>query len=196
MVKKVQHWQQAGFTLVELLVVIAIIGILAALLLPALSMAKDRAKRVKCLSNIKQFDLALLSYGQDNREKLPTVGDAGEAWEIPDGMTVPMKAYGLVRDIMYDPGFPEFNTDGTWNDISMRGWHDIGYALTLPGNTTIIPIHQNPVTVPQPTVVGTIVLPAADPSRRLLLAGLVISGPGQFDTNLAARQTYTYFSAF
>jgi len=54
-----------GFTLIELLVVIAIIAILAAMLLPALSAAKQRAQSIKCLSNLKQMDLAYFMYVQD-----------------------------------------------------------------------------------------------------------------------------------
>jgi prepilin-type N-terminal cleavage/methylation domain-containing protein len=79
-----------AFTLVELLVVIAIIAILAALLLPALASAKERARRVKCLSNLKQTGLALKLFAQDRDGFYPwylpvseggTYGpDAGEAW--------------------------------------------------------------------------------------------------------------------
>jgi len=54
-----------GFTLIELLVVIAIIGILAAMLLPALSAAKQRSYGIKCISNLKQMDLAYIMYQQD-----------------------------------------------------------------------------------------------------------------------------------
>src|SRR5580704_19395416 len=60
-----------AFTLIELLVVIAIIAILAALLLPALALAKEKARRSECKSNMHQLVLTVMMYGHDNVDSYP-----------------------------------------------------------------------------------------------------------------------------
>lgn len=73
------------FTLIELLVVIAIIAILAAMLLPALSKARDRARAIQCTSNLKNNILSLTQYATDHGDAIPTVYWAPSPFPIHNG---------------------------------------------------------------------------------------------------------------
>ena len=94
-----------SFTLIELLVVIAIIAILAAMLLPALSAARERAKAAQCISNLKQIGLAHIAYASDNEDAFCPSLDGNHHWPyfIYGGGYIPEKNYGVIICPSFSP---------------------------------------------------------------------------------------------
>jgi prepilin-type N-terminal cleavage/methylation domain-containing protein len=122
--------KRKGFTLLELLMVIAIIAILAALLLPALSHAKESARRIVCASNMRQIALASMIYASDNNDRLPA--QPGDARAV--------KALGGDGLNYYDLLMPHANNPNVWlcptsrdGPGTLMAYHMNGFLITTNG---------------------------------------------------------------
>ena len=146
--KRASH--AAAFTLIELLVVIGIIGILASMLLPALGMAKEKARRMYCVNNLRQVALSATLYADDDQDRYPrfAAGPAGTRnW--PD---LVFSYLGNVKSFkcMTDTNSPlTFGTgsarpgDAAPRSYIMNGWNDFIMTNGVPGSPGGNPINNN-----------------------------------------------------
>ena len=136
---------RSGFTLIELLVVIAIIAILAAMLLPALSRAREKAKRIACLSNLKQVGIATLTYASDHTDKVVPAGDGIYPLQLnqSDSSIEAWKQLGLSvtqtnskscwscpsrrQFPIYDPGYQQFVIGYQYYGGITRWYNNLGF---------------------------------------------------------------------
>ncbi len=127
---------QRGFTLVELLVVIAIIGILIALLLPAVQAAREAARRMQCANNLKQIGLAMHNY--ENTHRCLPVGSFGCCW----GSWM----VALLPYIEQKPLYDQYDHNGKW-DIPDSSYRYSG-SRNLPVTRTRIDTFTCPSDIP------------------------------------------------
>jgi prepilin-type N-terminal cleavage/methylation domain-containing protein len=127
--------RETAFTLIELMVVIAIIAILAGMLLPALSGAKEYAKRTTCINNVRQLDVALQMYVDDNTGLFPTRNVSTNRWPalLRDGYQN-LNLLKCPTDILnpLSNGGPT-EPDRAPRSYLMNGWNDY-FGILVPTN--------------------------------------------------------------
>ena len=129
-----------GFTLVELLVVIAIIGILVALLLPAVQAAREAARRMQCSNNLKQIALAFHNY-HDTYKTFPI----SNGWSSNAGGWTRQMFTDKVRILPFVERQPEYDKlDMDAGDIYSGGWGPKGSAASLSGRLPVFNCPSNP----------------------------------------------------
>jgi prepilin-type N-terminal cleavage/methylation domain-containing protein len=201
LVSTVSRRGERAFTLIELLVVIAIIAILAAMILPALSRSKEKAKRIQCMNNVKQVTIAIRLYADGFKDKLPVMDDGNWAWDLPwdvGDLMLPNMAGAWRAFYCPDSGFTDLDNSNLWYFVpasgqnTMGAFHVIGYPMTFPGTASLEVTNQNPSILPVALTDRTagITYPPPSPTDRVLMADTVMSMPGQ--TSLLNRSANSY----
>jgi len=127
-----RYQQKQAFTLIEILVVIAIIALLAAILFPVFSRARENARSKNCLSNERQIAMALITYKQDNDRRFPPPNAPGvDGWAAHLSLNANQVFQCPSEEGDDSAGFTDY-----WLNAELLGMHDV--RMRYPSNTILI----------------------------------------------------------
>jgi len=175
--------RKRGFTLVELLVVIAAISVLAAMLLPAVAKAREKARSAQCVDNLRQWALAYRMYGDDNEDFLPR---RGQGVQVLAQIDRPSDWFNALPVYLGLPSFQRMIT----NNIKPAA-HDqsvfICPTANDPGGTYFLPYGMNmnlsPWNLPQPTKFSEVIQPSC--------VVAMADAPGPYASTYPSTQPYS-----